>query len=299
MSIMTYADFNENEIIKYGTAATSASVNHAPLLLKRELNNLHNYVKVKFSESPLLWDPRASYNVGDMCEYLDVVYVAIAPNSKSPVYDEVTSGESTIWSFFDAHVAIETRFVHADSEEYIGLLLKDDSHSMVVHGDNTNAIMSPKNGFVAWDNGISSNLGSPTKKFNNIYAIDAAFVALDAKYADLAEMYLADAEYTHGTVLGLGGDKEVTEFKAGMKLAGVVSTAPGFKLNSELEDGTYVTLKGRVPCKVQHEVKKGQYVIAQDNGLGMGVDDYSFETSKLLLGVALSDSKDNVVEIKI
>jgi hypothetical protein len=91
--------------------------------------------------------------------------------------------------------------------------------------------------------------------------------ATSAQYADLAEKYLADAEYVPGTVVKVGGDKEVT---AAQHIAdvviGVVSTNPAYMMNSELEGGTYIALKGRVPVRVLGPVHKGSPLSATING---------------------------------
>lgn len=90
--------------------------------------------------------------------------------------------------------------------------------------------------------------------------------ATSANYADLAEKYLADKEYEVGTVLMVGGEKEVTACKWGSRVAGVVSANPAYLMNSELEGGTAIALRGRVPVKVIGRVKKGEELIASDNG---------------------------------
>ena len=54
-------------------------------------------------------------------------------------------------------------------------------------------------------NGVG-NIGTTTSYFNTIFA-----KATSAQYADVAERYLADADYTVGTVLVFGGDQEVTQ----------------------------------------------------------------------------------------
>jgi len=84
----------------------------------------------------------------------------------------------------------------------------------------------------------------------------------------------------------------------GSKVLGVVSTEPGYMLNSEIT-GQYIALKGRVPCKINGSATIKQYIIADDNGCGIAVDDYTFEQSKRLLGVAISNSKNGIVEIKV
>lgn len=86
--------------------------------------------------------------------------------------------------------------------------------------------------------------------------------ATAANYADLAEKYIADAEYDVGTVLMIGGDKEVTACQVGFRAVGPVSEKPAHLMNSELEGGTAVALKGRVPVKVVGPVVKGQRLVA-------------------------------------
>jgi hypothetical protein len=87
-----------------------------------------------------------------------------------------------------------------------------------------------------------------------------------AKYADLAEKYLPDADYEVGTVLMVGGDKEVTAAQTGFRAIGVVSENPAYLMNNGLEGGVAVALKGRVPVKVTGSVIKGQRLVAAPNG---------------------------------
>lgn len=91
-------------------------------------------------------------------------------------------------------------------------------------------------------------------------------IASSARYADLAENYLADAEYEVGTVLMIGGDKEVTAAQPGFRAIGPVSEKPAYLMNEGLEGGTAVALRGRVPVKVVGPVKKGDRLEAYVNG---------------------------------
>ena len=90
--------------------------------------------------------------------------------------------------------------------------------------------------------------------------------ATSARYADLAEKYLADKEYEVGTVVSVGGEKEVTAAKLGERALGVVSGNPAFMMNKDLEGGTYIALKGRVPVLVVGAIKKGERLISTDIG---------------------------------
>ena len=89
--------------------------------------------------------------------------------------------------------------------------------------------------------------------------------ATSAHYADLAEVYEADADYEPGTVLVIGGDSEVTisDEAGSYKVIGVVSTDPAYLMNSQA-NGVAVALRGRVPCKVTGNVNKGDVLIASD-----------------------------------
>jgi hypothetical protein len=89
---------------------------------------------------------------------------------------------------------------------------------------------------------------------------------LRATYADLAERYHADAVYESGTVLVIGGEKEVTTTAvyADTRVAGVVSKNPAYMMNDEAgtdETHPYIALKGRVPCKVIGPINKGDLLV--------------------------------------
>ena len=91
--------------------------------------------------------------------------------------------------------------------------------------------------------------------------------ATSAEYADLAERYEADAEYEAGTVVKLGGDKEITQTteEADSNVFGIISTSPGFEMNAGAgTDVThpFVALVGRVPCKVIGKITKGDRLIS-------------------------------------
>ena len=90
--------------------------------------------------------------------------------------------------------------------------------------------------------------------------------ATAARYADLAEKYLADKTYGPGTVLSVGGELEVTAAtpEIAHSILGVVSTNPAHLMNSDLINGTIVALKGRVPVLVLGEVRKGDRLTISD-----------------------------------
>ena len=129
------------------------------------------------------------------------------------------------------------------------------------------------------------NLGSTTLKWATMYG-----VASSANYADLAERYTADEDYEPGTVLDFGGANEVTISNTDMsrKIAGIVSTNPGYLMNAELESEFVVTLAltGRVPCKVQGAVRKGDMMVSASNGYARAEEDPKLGS---VIGKALED----------
>ena len=104
---------------------------------------------------------------------------------------------------------------------------------------------------------LTGNIGSSTKYFNTVFAL-----ATSAQYADLAEIYVADAEYTPETVVVFGGEKEITVTSelGDERVAGVVSTNPAYLMNSG-ESGVAVALRGKVPVKVVGPVVKGDSLV--------------------------------------
>ena len=112
--------------------------------------------------------------------------------------------------------------------------------------------------------------------------------------ADLAEKYLADKEYDVGTVVIVGGEQEVTaSVWVGQRAVGVVSAAPGLMMNQDLEGGTYIALKGRVPVRVIGQVRKGDRLVAAPDGCAMASEDANANT----FAVALESSLNTEVKL--
>ena len=84
--------------------------------------------------------------------------------------------------------------------------------------------------------------------------------------------YEADADYPAGTVVKIGGSKEITATDAheDPDVFGVVSTAPAFVMNQSDQDTGFhlpIALVGRVPCNVIGPVTKGCRLVAVPGGL--------------------------------
>ena len=145
------------------------------------------------------------------------------------------------------------------------------------------------------------DLGSSSLKWNDVYATTFNGTATSAQYADLAEIYSADQDYEAGTVVKLGGEAEVTATNKFNDPAvfGVVSTNPAYLMNSEAE-GVSVALQGRVPCKVEGRVQKGERLVSGSKpgfAKALGSNDYDV---RCIIGRSLvekSSFDDEIIEI--
>ena len=114
---------------------------------------------------------------------------------------------------------------------------------------------------------LTYNLGSTTSWWNNIYG-----TAVHAKYADLAERFEADTYYMPGTVMELGGEKEVTAVNQDLSeiVFGVISTNAAYLMNSGAgSNDTHppVAVQGRVPVRVIGKIKKGDRLVSAGKGI--------------------------------
>ncbi len=145
------------------------------------------------------------------------------------------------------------------------------------------------------------NIGLPGRTFGSVYADIFNGVATSAQYADLAENYVADAEYAPGTVLEFGGEFEVTLAQDSTnRVAGVVTTEPAYLMNSNCQ-GTYVAavaLQGRTPCKVKGTIRKGDMLISGGNGFARSTQTPQIGT---VIGKALGnfDGLEGIIEVAV
>jgi hypothetical protein len=146
-------------------------------------------------------------------------------------------------------------------------------------------------------NGVG-NIGATGATFNTVFA-----KATQAQYADLAEVYTSDQQYSAGTVVIFGGDQEVTQSRAShdTRIAGVVSTNPAYLMNSTAT-GVPVALQGRVPCRVLGPVSQGDCVVSSHiSGVAQRLDLEQYQPG-CIIGKALQavDSTDiSIIEVVV
>lgn len=120
-------------------------------------------------------------------------------------------------------------------------------------------------------NGVG-NLGSSSSYFNTVFA-----TATTALYADVAERFESDEILAPGTVVELGGEKEITRAIAPLseRVFGVISTRPAYTMNGGAgNDETHpcVAMTGRVPVKVIGNVNKGDRLVSAGDGLARAAE---------------------------
>jgi len=155
-----------------------------------------------------------------------------------------------------------TASLHAATKAYVdaqisgaGALQADGSVSIA-------GVLSP-------DANNTRNLGTSGLKFATVFATTFNGTSTAAQYADVAENFSADASYSPGTVVALGGAQEITRVNEEMsdEVFGVISEKPAYLMNAALETGLPVAVTGRVPVKVTGKVNKGDRLVSAGNGL--------------------------------
>ena len=124
--------------------------------------------------------------------------------------------------------------------------------------------------------------------------------ATAAQFADLAEMYASDENYEPGTVLIFGGEAEVTttDIFCDHRVAGIVSTDPAHLMNST-QEGVAVALRGRVPCKVEGPVQKGDLIVTSPKpGVATAIaKDSALPYPICVIGKAIQNNSDTGIKL--
>lgn len=140
-------------------------------------------------------------------------------------------------------------------------------------------------------NGVG-NIGSSTSVFNTVFA-----KATSAQYADVAERFAADEVLEAGTVVELGGTREITRAREPLSdtVFGVISTRAAYLMNSCAgDDDTHppVAMTGRVPVRVTGLVNKGDRLVSAGDGIARAALPGE-ATSFNVIGRALEDKSTN------
>jgi hypothetical protein len=108
----------------------------------------------------------------------------------------------------------------------------------------------------------------------NVYGIWTltANARWQATYADLAERYESDGVISVGTIVEIGGEKEVTVAKEPLSenVFGVVSESAGYLLNAMAgpqETHPAIALTGRIKVRAVGKITKGKRLVSAGNGV--------------------------------
>jgi len=185
--------------------------------------------------------------------------------------------------------------VAGDPTANLGVATKQYVDNSISAGGATSPLLADGSvqiqGVLIPDGSGTRNLGSSGAPFATIYGESTS-----AQYADVAEMFAPDTQYTPGTIVALGGAAEITA--ANEELAedvfGVIRTSPAYLMNNALADGQPVAVAGRVPVRVVGVINKGDRLVSAGKGLARAAAP-SEATSFNVIGRALQ-SKTTVEE---
>lgn len=167
-----------------------------------------------------------------------------------------------------------TKFVNGSSEGNIGGAGANINFN--VAGTSNVVVISPTTTYFAGNVSVPGIEKTGVSNVGNIGQLDnwfnKAFVtSYQAQYADVAERFEADEPMDAGTVVELGGAKEITKSLVDLSenVFGVISTDPAYLMNGGAgTDQTHppVAMTGRVPVKVTGIINKGDRLVSAGNG---------------------------------
>lgn len=105
--------------------------------------------------------------------------------------------------------------------------------------------------------------------------------------ADIAEHYEADnSSYEPGTLMAIGGEKEITLCTDPQDFFGIISTNPSLTMYHHDKENYYpIALTGRIPVRIEGLVKKGQRITVGMNGVAKA----KTKDDELTIGRSLED----------
>jgi hypothetical protein len=188
----------------------------------------------------------------------------------------------------------------ADSLRLAGLPASDYVKSSEISGLNSSTFAS-----LNVTGTVTTSVLQSTGTYSTIRGTWVIDGTVQAQYADVAERYAADTSYQEGTVLVIGGEKEVTisTNRADQTVAGVVSKKYAHLLNSLAgTDETHpaIALAGRIPCRVIGPIQRGQSLVSSDVP-GHAEAWREGDKASAIIGKALASTINNVdiIEIKV
>lgn len=236
----------------------------------------------------------------DHCYFYDGIDISGDFFLNWEVSDDELTTQTKIKNLDNYIVAINNNYLSAGNENVIEAPLTEIKtfNKSLVQFNSTGStfksdvvIESPNSLFV---NGPASFTGVLTCTGDAYFTKTINGTCIRALWADLAEMYEADAEYEPGTLVRFGGDKEVTA-ASGEDANAVVTSKPGFLLNANSVGAPHrvgIALVGRTPVRVVGSLKKfDKIVLSELAGIARAAD-LPKDGELKVLGIALADKDD-------
>lgn len=250
-----------------------ADVNTGVVFLKNQTNNKDFYLQMRISGTPTNF-LRGNAQSG-LAEAVSSVNDASAPATLiTKQFFDGKFGGGTGTTTFSAHLVPSANvtftlgnIANRWSNVFTQSMLIGNVYAANVDVFRTNVSTVYVSSTILPTTNVAVNLGSTGMWFNTFYG-----KSIQAQYADLAERFESDQPYAAGTVVAIGGTKEITAESDELsdEVFGVISTRAAYLMNGAAgTDETHppVAVSGRVPVRVIGRVRKGDRLVSAGNGL--------------------------------
>ena len=255
--------------ISVGVASDfSAVVSSGTVTLRNQTNNKDLILSLKTSgvQTPFL---RGNYQTGLAEAYSNPTASSPALTLATKNYVDTQLGGGTGTSAFAANItpAANVTYTLGNTTSRWSNVFSQSALVGNVFAANANIATVYVSSTILPTSNTTVNLGSTGMWFNTFYG-----VSVQAQYADLAERFETDQPYDPGTVVALGGIKEITAAVDDLSedVFGVISTRAAYLMNGAAgSDATHppVAVNGRVPVRVIGRIRKGDRLVSAGNGL--------------------------------
>jgi hypothetical protein len=246
----------------------SAVVSSGTVTLRNQTNNKDLILSLKTSgvQTPFL---RGNYITGLAEAYSNPTSSSPALTLATKNYVDTQLGGGTGTSSFTANITPGANIIYTlgNTTNRWSNVFSQSALVGNVFAANANIATVYVSSTILPTSNTTVNLGSTGMWFNTFYG-----VSVQAQYADLAERFETDQPYDPGTVVALGGVKEITAAVGELSedVFGVISTRAAYLMNGAAgSDATHppVAVNGRVPVKVIGRIRKGDRLVSAGNGL--------------------------------
>ena len=255
--------------ISVGVASDfSAIVSSGTVTLRNQTNNKDLILSLKTSgvQTPFL---RGNYQTGLPEAYSNPTASSSALTLATKNYVDTQLGGGTGTTAFAANLnpSANVTYTLGNTTSRWGNVFSQSALIGNIFAANANVATVYVSSTMLPTSNVSVDIGSVGMWFDTFYGR-----SVQAQYADLAERFETDQPYDPGTVVALGGVKEITAANEELSedVFGVISTRAAYLMNGAAGPNTThppVAVNGRVPVKVIGQISKGDRLVSAGNGL--------------------------------